>query len=109
VKITKRHIRRIIREELVRELHDPLDPHAGGSKPNPEVQSVFDEAGLSPEEGIEVQGALSGDDTDWLSSSSYEKLFNYYLDSGEMPYGIAKAREGDPDYWILDQLEELGA
>ena len=35
----------------------------------------------------------------------YDKLYNHYIDSGEMPYGTAKGRDGDPDYWILDQLE----
>jgi hypothetical protein len=35
----------------------------------------------------------------------YDKLYNHYINSGEMPYGTAKGRDGDPDYWILDQLE----
>jgi hypothetical protein len=35
----------------------------------------------------------------------YEELYEYYLNSGEMPYGVAKARTGDPDQWIYDQLE----
>jgi hypothetical protein len=34
----------------------------------------------------------------------YEKLFEYYCDSGEMPYGTMKARTGDPFNWITDQL-----
>jgi hypothetical protein len=39
---------------------------------------------------------------DFLGSSAYEKLFTYFSD--EMPYGIMKARDGDPDLWILDRL-----
>ena len=35
----------------------------------------------------------------------YEKLYTHYVSNGEMPYGTAKGRDGDPDYWILDQLE----
>lgn len=35
----------------------------------------------------------------------YEELYEYYLNSGQMPYGVAKARTGDPDQWILEQLE----
>jgi hypothetical protein len=38
----------------------------------------------------------------------YEALFDYYMHSGEMPYGTMKARDGDPDVWIADRLYELG-
>ena len=38
----------------------------------------------------------------------YEALFDYYMHSGEMPYGVMKARIGDPDVWIADRLYELG-
>ncbi len=43
-------------------------------------------------------------DTDIFDSGYYTKLFDYYVH--EMPYGVAKARTGDPDQWILDRLEE---
>lgn len=42
-----------------------------------------------------------------MGSDLYDKLFNYFAD--EMPYGIQKAREGDPDQWIIDHLHELTA
>ena len=39
----------------------------------------------------------------------YEKLFQYFhFDTGEMPYGTAKARDGDPYVWLVDKLDELG-
>jgi hypothetical protein len=41
-------------------------------------------------------------------SDLYMDLFSYYLDSGEMPYGTAKARDGDPVEWILDRLDDMG-
>jgi hypothetical protein len=45
---------------------------------------------------------------DFYDSSAYEKLFEYFaFETGEMPYGTAKARDGDPDQWILDYLENL--
>lgn len=31
-------------------------------------------------------------------------LIEYYAD--EMPYGIAKARDGDPDEWLYHRLEK---
>jgi hypothetical protein len=39
-----------------------------------------------------------------LDNDLYEALFDYYMDSGEMPYGVAKARTGDPYDWITDRL-----
>jgi len=41
-------------------------------------------------------------------SEVYDDLFDYYMSSGEMPYGIMKAREGDPDVWIVDRIFEMG-
>ena len=41
-------------------------------------------------------------------SELYMDLFSYYLDSGEMPYGTAKARDGDPVEFIMDRLDDLG-
>ena len=41
-------------------------------------------------------------------SEVYEELFGYYMDSGEMPYGVMKARTGMPDEWIIDRLIDLG-
>lgn len=37
----------------------------------------------------------------------YEALFNYYSESGEMPYGTQKARDGDPIQWISAKLDDL--
>jgi len=36
----------------------------------------------------------------------YQELFDHYLNSGEMPYGVAKARTGDPVQWVADRLEK---
>ena len=41
-------------------------------------------------------------------SELYMELYSYYLDSGEMPYGTAKARDGDPVEWIMNRLDDLG-
>ena len=40
-----------------------------------------------------------------LDQDLYEALFDYYCDSGEMPYGTAKARTGDPYEWVAQNLE----
>lgn len=112
MKITKSRLMRIIREErqhILRELHDPLDPHAGGRGLNTSIQDIFDDAGLTPQEASATLAAVEEGGFDWMETSSYEKLLWYFMDTGEMPYGVAKARTGDPDIWILDHLEGLGA
>ena len=44
-----------------------------------------------------------------LDDNLYDALYDYYSDAGEIPYGIAKARTGDPYQWITDKLDqELG-
>ena len=36
----------------------------------------------------------------------YSELYEYFLE--DMPYGIAKARDGDPVQWITEHLDYLG-
>lgn len=39
----------------------------------------------------------------------WEKLFDMFVNTNEMPYGTAKARDGDPYQWIENRLgEEFG-
>lgn len=49
----------------------------------------------------EVKSFEQGDE---LESNLYDALYDYYLSTGEMPYGTAKARTGDPYEWITDRL-----
>lgn len=37
----------------------------------------------------------------------FEELYEHYLNSGEMPIGVAKARDGDPLEWISDRVDEI--
>lgn len=39
-----------------------------------------------------------------LDTDLYHALFDYYMDNGEMPYGVAKARSGDPYEWISERF-----
>ena len=46
------------------------------------------------------------DSLEFYGSTAYEKLYEYFaFEAVEMPYGVAKARTGDPDLWILERLE----
>ena len=49
----------------------------------------------------EVKLLLSTGDFD---KDLYSALFDYYNGSGEMPYGVAKARDGDPYEWIFQRF-----
>ena len=40
-----------------------------------------------------------------MSDKLYDALYDYYVDRGEMPYGVAKAREGDPYTWVAARFE----
>lgn len=42
-----------------------------------------------------------------MSEPLYDALYEYYLLTvGEMPYGVAKARDGDPVEWVCEKYEE---
>jgi hypothetical protein len=69
---------------------------------DPQLQAILDQYADS------FAKFKSGGDLD-ENPDFFDALFSYYLDSGEMPYGVAKAREGDPVQWIADRLEaEVG-
>jgi len=72
------------------------------------TDAVFEEAGLSPEESARVVDAVAGDNDGFHGSPEFQKLYEYFaFKTKEMPYGVIKAREGDPDTWILDYLYDL--
>jgi len=52
--------------------------------------------------GLDVAAFLDGDVD--ISEHLYKELYEYYVD--EMPYGTAKARDGDPYQWIAHALYE---
>ena len=61
-----------------------------------EVKAILDKHGITKSDDIE------------LGTPAYEELFGYYMDSGEMPYGVMKARTGMPDEWIANRIDDLG-
>ena len=74
---------------------------------NDSLQQIYLEAKLSAAE-IEQMPAYIEGSLDFYDSSAYEKLYAYFaFETGEMPYGTAKARDGMPDEWILDYLEGM--
>ena len=55
----------------------------------------------------EVKQFAAGGELD--DGDLYDALYDYYSMHGEMPYGIAKARTGDPIEWVSDRFSrDLG-
>ena len=77
---------------------------------NRQIKEIGFDVGLNPLETARVlEWVESGDpDMEFYGSPEFEKLFDYFaFQTGEMPYGTAKARDGMPDEWILDYLAGL--
>ena len=71
-------------------------------------ESVMLEAGSALEHIIkkfkhETKNFLAGND---LDNDLYDALYDYYSDNGEIPYGVAKARDGDPIQWVSDRFAD---
>ena len=60
---------------------------------------------FTPEDKAAIQFAI--DNNSDLSNDLYTKLFEHFCNNGEMPYGTAKARDGDPAEWIGDHMHEV--
>ena len=76
--------------------------------PKKVTEGVVLEAGSTLEHIVnkfkyETKKFINGED---LDSDLYEALFDYYSDNGEIPYGVAKARDGDPYTWIENRFED---
>ena len=67
-------------------------------------------AGLTEAEMHRMQLYMNGVLDDFYDDPAYDKLYEYFaFTTGDMPYGTAKARDADPDTWILDRLSSLEA
>ena len=73
------------------------------------IDSIYKAAGLTVAEIAEMPALIGGTgSTDFYDSTSFDKLYEYFTTgTAEMPYGTAKARDGDPEEWILQYLERL--
>ncbi len=71
------------------------------------VSKLYESAKLTQVE-VDNMPLYIDNDLDFYGSSAYEKLYDHFtIETGEMPYGVAKARTGDPDLWILEHIEDL--
>ena len=77
------------KEQLQKDLNEAFNSERD------EVKAILDKHGIKNADDIEY------------GSDVYDELFNYFANSGEMPYGVMKARTGMPDEWIADRLDDL--
>jgi len=73
-----------------------LNESVAGATEEDEVKQILNKYDITDIEEIEY------------ASPVYDELFDYYSNSGEMPYGVMKARDGMPDEWIVDRVLDLG-
>ena len=72
------------------------------------LRIVLKAAGLTDQEVHQMQAHITGQADDFFDTPMYEKLYEYFaFTTCEMPYGTAKARDDDPDSWILEHLTSL--
>ena len=71
---------------------------------DPDLQDILD-AHEDEYQAFRSGGEVASD----LDSSGefYSELYDYFVRSGEMPIGVAKARTEDPLYWIADYLDSM--
>ncbi len=78
----------------------PLNQDVTEGFTDPKLQAILDK-----HESSWQAFKAGGDLTD--NEEFYDDLFGYFSNSGEMPYGVAKARDGDPVNWITKALDRL--
>jgi hypothetical protein len=68
--------------------------------------TTYQRAKLSTSEILTMQRYERGEESEeFWNTSAYEKLYEYFaFETGDMPYGTAKARDDDPASWILERL-----
>lgn len=99
----------------------PAEAPAPVSESHDELEHILKHAGVPVSEGVLTDSAGETFDhicdrfraeckafqqSGELDDDLYDALYDYYLHSGEMPYGIAKARTGDPYNWVTLQFEK---
>jgi hypothetical protein len=71
------------------------------------MNKLYENAGLTPEEATLMPSYIDGD-VDFYDTPAYDKLYAYLaFEVCLMPYGVAKARTGDPDVWILEFADNV--
>jgi hypothetical protein len=79
---------------------------ADGDQERAEIALNFDPVQIILQKYPEGVEALKNDGE--FDEGLFDELFDHYSNNGEMPYGTAKGRDGDPEEWIFQKLADLG-
>lgn len=66
------------------------------------LAELAEEVNMSAEERLGLFAFVDGTDDSSFEDIVYDKLYELYWQ--DMPYGTAKARDGDPYEWISEKL-----
>jgi len=91
-------------ESYAAEMDDEEDELAADMDEGTEADAVQAILAKHPEAAAALKQGSDIMDHDDL----YGDLYSYFADSGDMPYGTQKARDGDPYEWVHNKLDELG-
>ena len=95
MKITRKQLRKIIREASVKNSLKGIGEELA-------------DAGLSVAQVNAMEAAYKNMDGDIMEDDdAFDKMFNYYMDTAQMPYEYAQGKTATPDEWILMHWEEL--
>lgn len=72
-------------------------------KPQATISMMLGDMGISKTLHASIAASMGGGE---LSDAAFQELFEYYSKKNIIPYGVAKARDGDPYVWISSQLEQ---
>jgi hypothetical protein len=67
------------------------------------TDNIYRGAKLTEVEITSMPRYLAGID-EFYDTPAFNKLYEYFMDTQEMPYDVAKARTECPDEWILNHL-----
>lgn len=72
------------------------------------LEDILDTFKCSREQAVEVLTFANGEmDEDSFKHGTWDMMYEHFLNNGEMPYGVAKARDGDPYEWIGDRIASM--
>ncbi len=86
----------------VEQMLDSNPPEAFGEAVNEGTDTL---EGILSKYSADYAKFKAGGDID-ENQDFFDALYDHYLDSGEMPYTIAKGRDGDPYEWITQRLDQ---
>jgi len=94
MKIQKKQLEKVVRKIVLESLGQPVD-----------LSDLYKVLGHKRMKAVKNWVQSGSTDMYDLPQDVMSDLYDFFRD--EMPYGIQKAREGDPGIWLADRLEQM--